>query len=100
MKIEDKVVELLSHNPKLRDDDLKLIATIWWNEMGSDKQYWTATQFLNSFCNKELTNPESIRRCRQRVQQLNPQLRGSKYLDRHQSQNKAINPIKTQETLF
>lgn len=106
MKIEEKVVKCLKKNPSLRDDDRKLIATIWWGEMGSDKKYWTATQFLNSFCSKELTSPESIRRCRQRVQQINPQLRGSKYSDRHQAQKKwvnevkAINPVKIQETLF
>ena len=106
MKIQDKVTKYLEQKPSLRDDDRKLIATIWWNEIGSDKRYWTAMQLLDSFCSKELTSPESIRRCRQRVQQLNPQLRGNKYSDRHQSQKKwvnevkAINPVKTQETLF
>ena len=36
MNTEEKIIDLLTDTPQLRDDDNKLIASIWSNEMNSD----------------------------------------------------------------
>ena len=94
MKINTKkklVIDLLNQFPHLRDDDNKLIATIWKRELKT--KAITALDFLQLYANKSLTNAESIRRCRQKVQELMPELRGSKYNDRHEASKQTIDQL-------
>lgn len=86
--IKKKVIKLLTEKPHLRDDDNKLIANIWCSETGKDEKgvsiskQTTAFDFLLAFSESQYTSPESIRRCRQKVQEQNPDLRGKSYKNR------------------
>lgn len=75
MKIYDKVKLLLQLFPDLRDSDRKLIWTVWEDEMGFTPG---ALGSMNYHCFMEATSPESIRRCRQKIQENHPELRSSK----------------------
>lgn len=83
-EIKEMVKHLLIKHPHLRDDDFKLVATFLLFEMGgrdvTDKM--TATEFLKAYSESKLTNFESIRRVRQKLQEENPDLRGSKWVSR------------------
>ncbi len=104
MNTEEKIMELLTSTPPLRDDDNKLIATLWSDEINSDIR--SANDFLVEFYSGRFTKTETIRRTRQRLQELNPYLRGSKYKSRQKYQKKwvseimEIQPTETQESLF
>jgi len=74
--IKDKIIFLLENYPHLRDDDNKLIANIWHNEVSINLD---AKSFLSLLAKGKLTNTETIRRCRQKVQEQHPELRGTKY---------------------
>ena len=104
MSAEETIIELLTNTPQLRDDDNKLIATLWSDEMNSDIR--SANDFLVAFHSGRFTKTETIRRTRQRLQELNPYLRGSKYKSRQKYQKKwvseimDIQPTELQESLF
>ena len=104
MSTEEKIIELLTSTPPLRDDDNKLIATLWSDEINSDIR--SANDFLAAFYSGHFTKTETIRRTRQRVQEINPYLRGSKYKSRQKYQKKwvseimDIQPTELQESLF
>lgn len=79
VKVKDKVEYLLVRYPLLRDDDNKLIAKIWYSETDTV----TARDFLVSLGSGELCSSEAITRCRRKLQESNPELRGEKYNQRH-----------------
>lgn len=81
--IKEKVKKLLTDVPRLRDSDEKLISTIWYQQIGKDKVLnFTALEFLTEFYQGKYVSPESIRRCRQKIQEQNPLLRGKSYKKR------------------
>ena len=84
--IHDLVKHYLTTTPRHRDNDNSLIATIWAKECGGMSAITniSAYEFLKMFSEKKLTNPETIRRARQRIQQENPELRGETYFERQQ----------------
>lgn len=98
MQIKNKaelVKKLLQKNPHLRDDDNKLIATIWWNEIkkaGTDPSPYKP--LLDMFAQGKLSNPESIRRVRQKLQENESELRGNMYSIRHKEQEKVKSELK------
>ena len=75
--IKALITNLLTDYPHLRDNDSKLLANVYYKQL-SDKSM-TATLFLQVMSNGELVNPESVRRCRQLLQEQYPELRGEKY---------------------
>ena len=82
MKAKDKVRNLLINNKRLRDSDNKLIATFWFQELkmlGIDTNEITGFELLELFAESKLTNAETIRRIRAKLQETNKELRGSKY---------------------
>ena len=83
--IKQRVENLLSELPHLRDDDNKLIANMWFHQIGS-KQIgeMSAFEFLKTFAYNQLTSPETIRRIRQKLQEQKPELRGLTYKKRHE----------------
>jgi len=90
MKLHNKevIIELLTNKEHLRDNDQALIANIWWRELvtqGKDKL--TAFEMLKVFSEGKLSNPESIRRSRQKIQEEQPELRGESYRARHREQD-------------
>ena len=82
MKAKDKVRNLLINNKRLRESDNKLIATFWLQELkmrGIDTNEITGFELLQLFAESKLTNAETIRRIRAKLQETNTELRGSKY---------------------
>ena len=91
MKLHNKevIIDLLTNKEHLRDNDQALIANIWWRELvtqGKDKS--TAFEFLKVFSEGKLSNPESIRRSRQKIQEEQPALRGDSYYARHKEEKR------------
>lgn len=81
--IKDKVEILLKNQPHLRDDDNKLISNFYYFEIGRQTiQEMSAMDFLSILSKGHLTPPESIRRCRQKLQEENPELRGGSFKER------------------
>jgi hypothetical protein len=76
-QVKDRVKALLEKHPHLRDSDNKLIATIWKYDLMGLCENLSAMDFLKLYAEGELTNSESIRRVRQKIQEENPDLRGT-----------------------
>lgn len=81
--IKDKVYFLLLTNPALRNNDMKLIATYYFHEIGKEEiDTLNAYDFLNKISSSKMTNFETIRRLRMQIQQHDESLRGSEYKNR------------------
>jgi len=81
--IKDKVEYLLLINPLLRDNDMKLIATYYFHEIGKEEiDRLSAYDLLTKLSTSKIANFESIRRSRMQLQQKSEELRGSEYLHR------------------
>ena len=80
-EVKQRVKSILETNKNARDCDRLLISIIWEQDSVfiEDKN-----EFLDMLINGELTSPETIRRCRQRLQEENETLRGYKYKLRKQ----------------
>ena len=80
--IKNKVKQLLIKNPTNRDSDNKLIANFWYYECKKkniDFSRLSAFEFLELYSKSKLTNAESIRRMRAKLQEAHEELRGNKY---------------------
>jgi hypothetical protein len=78
--IKQKVRSILELVPSTRDNDSELISIFWEQELGHEMINLSAELFLNLFAHSNvLTNAESIRRNRQKIQEQNEHLRGLKY---------------------
>jgi hypothetical protein len=81
--VKDKVKHLLLTNPALRDNDMKLIATYYFHEIGKEEiDSLNAYDLLTKISSSKMTNFESIRRLRMQLQQHDEELRGSEYKNR------------------
>jgi hypothetical protein len=81
--VKDKVRFLLQTNPVLRDNDMKLIATYYFHEIGKEQiDTMNAYDLLTKISSSKMTNFESIRRLRMQLQQNDEELRGSEYKNR------------------
>ena len=77
MKTKDKVKYWLDKYPSLRDDDNRLSANIWSEELsGADI---TTQDFLALYAANKLTSAPSIKRARAKLQEEEPKYRGEKY---------------------
>ena len=79
---KQRVMYFLKRYEALRDDDDNLIATILLNDLKKlnlNSKEITAYEFLEIFSKGKLTNPESIRRSRAKLQEEFPELRGKNY---------------------
>ena len=81
--VKDKVRFLLQSNPVLRDNDMKLIATYYFHEIGKEHiDSMNAYDLLTKISSSKMTNFETIRRLRMQLQQHDEGLRGSEYKNR------------------
>jgi hypothetical protein len=94
-EVKQRVKSILETNKNTRDCDRTLLALIWtqdvkdlYIENGLD-----APDFLRMLADGELTSSETIRRCRQRLQEENETLRGYKYKLRKQLGEEVRNTI-------
>jgi len=80
------VEEFLTKYPKLRDDDNRLIANIWHKYLCSKDlvpKDLKTTEFLKLYSEGDIPSPTSITRCRRKIQEENPDLRGKVWDKRH-----------------
>jgi len=81
-----RVKALLQAHSHLRDNDPRLICNIWADDMqriNLDPNQTSSKLFMLHFINGNITNPESIRRSRAKLQEEEPELRGKSYTERH-----------------
>ena len=84
---KDKVKALLIKSSHLRDNDNRLIANFYYHESNKDLLKTTALDFLHDFADGKYTSPESIRRCRQKLQEDYPELRGKLWHEKQHAGN-------------
>ena len=91
---KDRIEKLLECNPKLRDCDYKLIATYMYHEVGKDKLIkMSGFDLLTMLSKGELTNTETIRRVRAKIQEDRKDLRGDSYKKRGEDGDDISNRI-------
>ena len=90
----DEVEKFLTEYPVLRDNDEKLMANIWNKHLG-DITYVNGEDILKMLANHELPSYESISRCRRKLQEEFPHLRGHKWEGRHKRAAKIRKEIVT-----
>jgi|TARA_R100001530_G_scaffold135220_2_gene111904 hypothetical protein len=85
------VTKMLTEHPELRDNDNKLLANIYWQRVAdllmyevSEEEMSGIKKFLGYLSKGSLPNFESIRRCRQKIQEEEPELRGHLWDKRHE----------------
>ena len=89
----DKVINLLTKYPSLRDSDERLAANIWYNNIKNVDEI-DAITLLSRFAEGKLPSYESISRCRRKIQEEKPDLRGKKWAKRHSKQQLVKDEIK------
>lgn len=92
--VKNKVLHLLENVPSLRDDDNRLILNVWALENPNLKSETSFKYFANEFAANKLSSTESIRRVRQKMQELHPHLRGQKWIARHKHQESIKEELK------
>lgn len=84
MKTIDRIKTILERDARMRDNDELLIAFVWYYEIPEDRrQSMSAWDFLAGYSKRKFTSAESIRRCRAKLQEMHPELRGDNYDKRH-----------------
>lgn len=89
----EKVEEALVRNTKARDNDNILLSDFWRDELLGDA--WmadslTIEDFFSLLQRGSLSTPESITRCRRKVQEINPELRGETWKRRHNEYEETV----------
>ena len=85
--------KFLTKYPPLRDNDERLMANIW-NKYIGNINYLNAKDILTMLAKGDLPSYESISRCRRKLQELHPELRGEKWEERHKKQQSVKNELK------
>ncbi len=93
--IKPKVLKLLQDYPFLRDSDMHLLSSVWTRQIEGSILDISTIHFLEMLRNGKLSNPETIRRCRQKIQEQRPELRGTSYKARNQKALETKQQIKT-----
>jgi hypothetical protein len=88
------VTTLLKEIPETRDNDLRLVATYYYKyhqHLVKDK---SALDFLKSMAQGHLVSSDLITRTRRKLQEHNPELRGTKWIERHEKQAEVKSDLK------
>lgn len=91
----DLVKTLLKEHHHLRDSDNKLLANVWF--LKAEKVEEGAMDFLKLIADGKLPDAGSIRRCRRKLQEENPELRGKLWDKRHKMQTQVQEEIREME---
>ena len=96
-KCKDLVYSLLENNPSLRDCDVKLMCAVWKKQSGLGYYFSEKPiSFLfDLMLEKKLSSAESIRRSREKLQELNKHLRGDMYEKRHKLKKDTLYDLDT-----
>ena len=92
--LERTITGLLTNHPHLRDNDRKLVATVWWQKVGEPLEYLVGKDILKMYADGDLPDVDSITRCRRRLQEVREDLRGIKWESRHKSENEIIKEVR------
>jgi len=79
-KVSNFIQALLRNREALRDSDNKLLANVWLREckdLGLDLHEDSIYSFLKALGEGKFTTPESVTRCRRKLQEKHPELRGT-----------------------
>ena len=81
MKTKEKVKYWLTKHPELRDNDNRLCANIWAEEIDNlvFVEQTNIRGFLKLYAANKLTSAPSIKRARAKLQEEEPKYRGNKY---------------------
>ena len=84
--IVDEVEKFLTKYPILRDDDRRLIVNLWTKRMGGSDivDHLEPNEVMKRIASPDMPSPESITRCRRKLQEKCPNLRGEVWYKRHQ----------------
>jgi hypothetical protein len=83
-----------------RDSDEKLIARYWYDQasrLGYNPRTTNAENFLKLLAESKLTSSEDIVRCRRKLQEQHPELRGEKWNLRHTKEKEVRKEINSNE---
>tara|TARA_Y100001970_G_C14248255_1_gene869855 strand:+ start:1009 stop:1335 length:327 start_codon:yes stop_codon:yes gene_type:complete len=98
-KIKNKefiVREILTKYPKARDNDSLLLAHVWVYQCGGRVQAESISMwdFILDFTKKNFAEVSGITRCRRKLQENNPELRGELYEKRHKMKESVKEELK------
>ena len=98
-KIKNKefiVREILTKYPKARDNDSLLLAHVWVYQCGGRvrSEAITMWDFIIDFTKKNFAEASGITRCRRKLQEEHPELRGELYEKRHKMKESVKEEIK------
>lgn len=95
LKTKKHLVEkILTKYPESKDDDLDLLARIWYIDLL--KLGWVSESIIplcQALKSGLLTPPDTIMRVRRKLQEVNPQMRGEAYIDRQNYSKKVKQKI-------
>jgi hypothetical protein len=93
---QEDIRRLLMNYEYLRDDDAKLVCNIWaiqLDKMGINIKDISGVQAFELIANGKLSPSDSITRCRRKLQEVHPELRGKKWKERHLVQEEVKNQL-------
>jgi len=94
---KEMIRNLLIERPHLRDNDDRLIATIWLRFTNDAKEI-SGYDLLERYAEGKLPKAEAIRRARQSVQESDPIYRGALHEERKKYSQKVRENIKTKDS--
>ena len=94
--VKKKVTEVLEKHPQSRDNDMSLLAIVWNDQLGGKiiTDDMSAFELLCLLSRKDLANPVSLWRCRQKIQEENEFLRGENWTARQEHSKKVVEEIR------
>lgn len=96
LKVSEIVRDILIKDSYSRDNDELLMINVWKKQSTKILDHgYNFLDFSLDFVEGNFFKPESIRRARQRLQELNPELRGRFYKHRHGHTSKVKEEIKS-----
>lgn len=87
------VTKLLNKFDRTKDDDMLLIATYYYTYYPNLAK-GSAMDFLKKFAQGKLVSSDLITRTRRKLQEHNPELRGTKWAERHEKQAEVKSDLK------
>jgi hypothetical protein len=92
--VTTNVTQLLKTMPDTRDDDLRLVASYYYKYYPTLVKEKSAMDFLKAMAQGRLVSSDLITRTRRKLQEHNPELRGTKWKERHHKQSTVKKELK------
>ena len=92
-KLVDRVTNLLTVKPALRDNDRRLTCNIWWKS-APNPELLMFEDFISLYLKGKIPESDSITRCRRKVQAETEELRGENWERRHAMEKIIIEELK------